>query len=69
MNLELSLSFYSSLLFVTEAVFISKQITECRFGALLEISHTFSSTLNVSGCMILQYWLYEHFDKFHDHTV
>ena len=30
---ELSLSFYSSLLFVIEAVFISEQITVCRIGA------------------------------------
>ena len=28
-----TLSFYSSLLFVIEAVFISEQITECRIGA------------------------------------
>ena len=55
MNLQLPLSFYGSLLFVTEAVFISEQITECRFGALLEISDTFSFKLNVFSYMILQY--------------
>ena len=35
-----------TLVFVTEAIFISEQITECRFGALLEIADTFSCKLN-----------------------
>ena len=56
MNLQQPLSFYSSLLFVIEAVFISEQITECMFGALLEISGTFSSKLNVFSHMIWQCW-------------
>ena len=34
---------------------ISEQITECRFGALLEISDTFNSTLNVLSYMIWQW--------------
>ena len=47
MNLQLSLFFYSSILCVIEAVLISEQITQCRFGALLEISDTFSSKLHI----------------------
>ena len=38
MNLLLTLSFYSNITFAIETVFISEQITEYRFGALLEIS-------------------------------
>ena len=37
MNLLLPLLFFSSLLFVIEAVFISEQITEVMFEDLLEI--------------------------------
>ena len=55
-NLQLPLSFYSSLLFVTEALLISKQIIEWRFGALLEISNKFSSKLNAFSYMIFQCW-------------
>ena len=54
MNLYLPLSFYSNILFVIEAVFISEQVTECRFGALLDISDTFSSKLNAISYMIWQ---------------
>ena len=57
MSLKLPLFFYSSLLFVIEAVFVSKQITECRFGALLEITDTFRSKLNIFSYMILQCWI------------
>ena len=51
MNLQLPLPCYHSLLFmikafIIEAVFISEQINQCRFGALLEISDTLSSKLN-----------------------
>ena len=53
MNLQLPISFYSSLLFINEAVFISEQITECKFRVLLGISDTFSSKLNVFSYMIL----------------
>ena len=42
---------------VTETVFISEQITERRFGALLQISNTFSYKSNVLSYMILRYWL------------
>ena len=41
-------------LFVIEAVFVSEQITECRFGAMFEISDKFSFKLNVFSYMILQ---------------
>ena len=37
LNLQLPLTFYSSIRFVFEAAFISEQIAENRFGALLEI--------------------------------
>ena len=33
---------FTKVLFVIEVVFIPKQITECRFGALLKISDTFA---------------------------
>ena len=41
-------------MFVTEGVFISEQIAEWMFGALLEV---FSSKLNVFSYMILQCWI------------
>ena len=53
-ELVLPLSFYISFLLVIEAVFISEEITEYRFGALLEISDTFSSKLNAFSYMIWQ---------------
>ena len=43
-------------MFITEAAFISKQIKEYRFKALLEISDKFSSKLNYSSYIILQCW-------------
>ena len=43
-----------AVLFVTEAVVISEQITEYRLGALLEISDTFISKLDVFSYMIWQ---------------
>ena len=43
-------------MFITEAVFISKQIKEYRFKALLEISDKFSSKLNYFSYIILQCW-------------
>ena len=52
-NLQLSLSFYSSVLYVPEAILISEQITKHRTGALLEISDKISSKLPVFSCMIL----------------
>ena len=41
LNLQLPLVFYSSIKFASETVFISEQIAENRFGALLEISDKF----------------------------
>ena len=38
MNLLLIFSFYSSVIFVNEAVFISQQITEHRLGTVLNTS-------------------------------
>ena len=57
LNLWLPLIFYSSIRFVFETVFISEQIAENRFGALLEISDTFISKFNVFSYIILQYRL------------
>ena len=56
MNLCQPLSFYSSVLFVIQAAFISEQTTKYRFGALLEISEKFSSKLNVFSFMIASCW-------------
>ena len=55
MNLLLPLSFYSSVMFVNEASFISEQITEHRLGTLLEINDNLeiSDKLNVFSYMIL----------------
>ena len=44
---------YSSIKFVSETVFISEQIRENRFGALLEISDKFITKFNVSSYMVL----------------
>ena len=44
-------------MFVTETVFISEQITQCKFKGLVEISDKLSSKLNVLSDMILQCWL------------
>ena len=42
-------------MFVFETAFISEQIVENRFGALLEISDKFITKFNVFGYMILQF--------------
>ena len=42
-------------MFVFETIFISEQIAEHTFGALLEISDKFITKLNVFSCMILQF--------------
>ena len=52
-----SLIFYSSIRFIFETAFISEQIAENRFGALLEISDKFITKFNVFSCMILQFRL------------
>ena len=49
--------FYSSIRFVFEIVFISEQIAENKFGALLEISDKFSTNFNVLRYMILHFRL------------
>ena len=50
-NLQLPLTFYSSIWFVFEKVFISKQIAENRFGDLVEIRDKFFTNL-----MFLAIW-------------
>ena len=52
LNLQLSLIFYSSIMFVLETVFIPKQIAENSFGALLEIGVKFITKLIVFSYMI-----------------
>ena len=57
LNLQLLLIFYSSISFVFETTFISEQIAENRFGALLEISDKFITKFNIFSYMILQFRL------------
>ena len=57
LNLQLPLIFYSSIRFVFETAFISEQIAENSFGALLEISDKFITKFNVFSYMILQFRL------------
>ena len=57
LNLQLPLIVYSSIRFVFETVFISEQIAENRFGALLEISDKFITEFNVFSYMVLQFRL------------
>ena len=57
LNLQLPLIFYSSIRFVFETVFISEQIAQNRFGALLEISDKFITKFNVFSYMSLQFRL------------
>ena len=57
LNLQLPLKLYSSIRFVFETAFISEQIAENKFGALLEISDKFIIKFNVFSCMILQFRL------------
>ena len=54
LNVQLPIIFYSSIKFVIETAFISKQIAENRFGALLEIIKKF---IIVFSYMILQFRL------------
>ena len=51
------LIFYSRIRFVFETLFISEQIAENSFGALLEISDKFITKFNVFSYMILQFRL------------
>ena len=48
------LIFYSSIRFLFKAVFISEQIAENKFGALLEISDKLITKFNVFSYVILQ---------------
>ena len=57
LNLYLRLIFYSTIRFVFETAFISEQITENSFGALLEISDKFVTKFNVFSYMVLQFRL------------
>ena len=57
LNLILHLVFYGSIRFVFETAFISDQIVDNRFGALLEISDKFITKFNVLSYMILQFRL------------
>ena len=57
LNLWLPLIFYSVIRFVFETAFITEQITENRFVALLEISDNFITKFNVFSYMILQFRL------------
>ena len=57
LNLSLPLIFYSSIRSAFETAFISEQIAENRFGALLEISDKFITKFNVFSYMILQFRL------------
>ena len=57
LNLQLPLTFYSSITFSFESRFISEQIVENRFGAQLEISDKFLTKLNVFRYILLQFRL------------
>ena len=57
LNLQLPPIFHSGIRFVFEAAFISEQIADNRFGALLEISDKFITKFNVFSYMVLQFRL------------
>ena len=50
-------------MFIIETAFISEQITEYRFWALLEIFEKFNTKLNIFSISAEKVW------RFHDHTV
>ena len=54
LNLQLPHIFYSGIRFVFETVFISEQIADNKFGALLEIRNKFITKFNVFNYMVLQ---------------
>ena len=56
-NLQLPLIFYFSIKFLFETTYITEQIEEYRFGALLKISDKFITKFNVFSNMILQFRL------------
>ena len=53
--------------FISETVFISQQIGEYRFGALLEISDKFTTKIKGFSQMIFQFRLKT--GQFHNNTV
>ena len=57
------LSFYCSVLFATEAVFIIEEVTKRIFGTLFEVREKFSSSLNVFSFLIVQ-WLLNILESF-----
>ena len=57
LNSLLPFIFYVSIRFIFETVFISEQIADNRFGAMLEISDKFITKFNVFSYMILQFRL------------
>ena len=57
LNLTQHLVFYGSIRLVFETAFISDQIADNSFGALLEISDKFITKFNVLSYMILQFRL------------
>ena len=54
LNLQLPLTFYSSIRFVLETAFISDRIAENGFGALFQISNKFITKFKIFSYMILQ---------------
>ena len=68
LNLHLPLIFYSSMKFVFQIPFISEQIAENKFWALLETSDKFITKFNVFSYMILKFRL-KQFGKFQNQTV
>ena len=60
MNLQLPLSFYSSLLIVIEAVFISEQITECRIGKDKDLIWHMVGEMAKKQCRARLYVSYNH---------
>ena len=57
LNLQLPLIFYGSIKFVFETIFISGQIVENRFGAILGIGDKFITDFNVFSYIVLQFSL------------
>ena len=57
LNLQLPLILYSSIRYVFETAFISKEIAENRFGVLSESSDKFIINFNVFSYIILQFRL------------
>ena len=56
-NLQLPLIFYFSIKFLFETTYITEQIEEYRFGALLKISDKFITKFNVFSYIISQFRL------------